>query len=138
MDFVGGNMNENIILSMAEPYVKDGTITYFEFDNIYSVLSRKEQYEVTEILHQNGIELVDSDTVVLDVDDDIEDDFEVLYDDSIFKDVSTQTSGVDEILTINKDIRQSNDILCHLIQEGSRQAAQDLCIKNKRLVFKIG
>ncbi len=129
-------MNENIILSMAEPYVKDGTITNFEFDNIYSVLSRKEQYEVTEILHQNGIELVDSDTVVLDVDDDIEGDFEVLYDDSIFKDASTQTSGVDEILTINKDIRQSNDILCHLIQEGSRQAAQDLCIKNKRLVDK--
>lgn len=129
-------MNEEIILSMAKPYVKDGSITYSEFDNIFRVLSIKEQYEVTEILYRNGINLVDSETVVLDVDEDVEDDFEVLYDATLFKDSSLSTSGADEILSVNKDIKQSNDILCHLIQEGNRQAVQDLCVKNKRLVDK--
>ena len=54
MDLTGGYMNEKIILSMVGPYVKDGSITYSEFDNIFSVLSRREQYEVTEILYRNG------------------------------------------------------------------------------------
>ena len=37
---------------------------------------------------------------------------------------------------VNHNIKQSNEILCSLIQEGNRQAVQDLCIKNKRLVDK--
>ena len=42
---------------MAQPYVKDGAITYDEFEQIYSILSRKEQYKVTDILYENGIDL---------------------------------------------------------------------------------
>ena len=45
-------MNEEIILSMAQPYVRDSAITYDEFENIYSVLSRKEQYAVVEMLKE--------------------------------------------------------------------------------------
>ncbi len=37
-------MNEEIILSMVEPYVKDGSITYDEFDMLFYFLSKKEQY----------------------------------------------------------------------------------------------
>ncbi len=139
-------MNEEIILDMAKPYVKDGAITYDEFDKIYAMLSRKEQYAVTDILFNNGINLIDSqveeDEIIFDVDaedtsnlDFEDDDFEVLYNESIFKD-SGSSSGTTETLFVNKDIRQSNEILCHLIQQGNRQAAQDLCVKNKRLVDK--
>lgn len=139
-------MNEEIILSMAKTYVKDSAITYDEFDQLFSILSRKEQYQVSELLFQNGINLVDShvseNTIVLDVDDkdDFVDDypneeFEMLYDDYLFRDKNSGNSQYEE-LTLNKEVRQSNEILCHLIQQGSRQAEQDLCVKNLRLVRK--
>lgn len=133
-------MNEEIILSMARPYVKDSAITYAEFDNIYNMLSIKEQYEVTDILFKNGINLIDLDEkidnefFVLDANEvDKEDNFEILYDESIFKD---RVEDKNEILCINYNVKQSNDILCHLIQEGNKQAGQDLCVKNKCLVDK--
>ena len=88
-------MNEDIILQMVEPYVKNSAITYGEFDKIFAILSRKEQYQVTNILSKNRIDLVDDclsdDALILDIDmtEDLaesleDDDFEILYDDSIF------------------------------------------------------
>lgn len=133
-------MNEEIVISMAKPYVKDGAITYTEFDNIYAMLSLKEQYAVSEILYKNGINLVDEEErideeqYVLDIDD-VEDDFEILYDEGIFKDGGTSSDEYDALF-VHKNIRQTNEILCSLIQEGNKQATQDLCIKNKRLVDK--
>ena len=139
-------MNEEIILGMVGPYVKDSAITYNEFDQIFSILSRKEQYTVTDILYKNGIDLVDAhikdDILVLDVDSEDEfdekledDDFEVLYDEALFRDNGVHESEIEHLI-VHKNIRQSNEILCSLIQQGNRQAAQDLCIKNKRLVDK--
>ena len=141
-------MNEQLILDMASRYVKDGAITYDEFDEIYSMLSLREQYVVTDILYKNGIDLIDAhiddDALVLDVDGDdpdqdgIEKDgngAEPLYDASLFKDKGF-SNGDDEGLILNSEIHQSNEILCSQIQKGSRQALQDLCVKNKRLVDK--
>ena len=136
-------MNESIILSMIQPYIKDGAITYDEFDNIFSDLSLREQYDVVEILAKNGIDLIDTqvdvEALVLDFDesdDDTEDDyteeFEVRYDESIFKDKRAET----ETLIVYRQVKQSNEILCSLIQQGNQQAMQDLCVKNKRLVDK--
>jgi RNA polymerase primary sigma factor len=134
-------MNEAIVLSMASPYVKDGSITYEEFDNIYSMLSMKEKYGVVEILYRNGINLIDAneridaDEFVLDAELDSENEnFDILYDESIFKD--NEVSDESDVLLVNQNIRQSNSILCSLIQEGNKQAEQDLCVKNKRLVDK--
>jgi len=127
-------MNEEIILKMVNPYLENGTLTYDKFENIFCVLSLKEQYKVAEVLFCNGIELVDEEIeeVVLEVEVDEEDEFEILYDESIFKD-----QGIaEEHLFVNHDIHQSNEILCKLIQQGNRQAVQDLCVKNKRLVDK--
>lgn len=139
-------MNEGIILSMAKPYVKDDAITYDEFDQLFSILSRKEQYTVCDVLFNNGINLVDShvadDAIVPDIDIDDElpedfsaDDFEVLYSEDLFRDKTSGNADREE-LVLNKKISQSNEILCHLIQQGSRQAAQDICVKNRRLVDK--
>lgn len=38
---------------------------------------------------------------------------------------------------MSNDIVQTNEALCSLIQSGDRQAKQDLCIKNERLVKKV-
>lgn len=135
-------MNKDIILKMVEPYIKDTAITYEQFESIFSMLSKKEQYAVVELLYDEGVNLVDKQ---IDIDEFLlnenlddsnelsEEEFEILYDDSIFKDAD---SDVDDILLVNKDIRQSNENLCYLIQQGNKQAEQDLCIKNKKLVDK--
>lgn len=127
-------MNEEIILKMVNPYLKNGNLTYDDFENIFCILSLKEQYKVTEILFNNGIDLIDTETdeVVLEVELEKEDEFEILYEDSIFQDQDAEA----EYLLFNHDIKQSNEILCTLIQQGNRQAVQDLCVKNKRLVDK--
>ena len=53
-------MNEEIVLSMVEPYLKGKKLTYDDFENIFSnILSPKEQYEVTTLLADKDIELVD-------------------------------------------------------------------------------
>lgn len=48
-------MNEELILKMAAPSIKNGTLTYALFDRIYSMLLLREQYQVCEILHKNNI-----------------------------------------------------------------------------------
>lgn len=132
-------MNEEMVLKMVEPYVKDNSITYNQFDNIFEFLSKQEQGIVLGILQKRGISVIDNqvseDLFVLDADENnqCEDNFEVLYDESIFED---STSYKREIFATNKVIKQSNEILCALIQQGNRQAAQDLCIKNRGLVDK--
>lgn len=130
-------MNEEIILSMARPYVRGESITYKQFDNIYDMLSLKEQYAIAEILYKNGISLVDEEEEYIleadeGLDDDIED-FDILYDEGLFKD---DHCSEEENLVINWSVKQSNEILCTLVQQGNKQAAQDLCVKNKKLVDK--
>ena len=56
-------MNEQLVLDMARPFVKDGRLTYEQFDVIYDMLSRREQYQVVEILFCHDIELFDEETL---------------------------------------------------------------------------
>ncbi len=120
-------MNEELVLKMAESSLKNGVLTYEVFDRIYGMLSRKEQYQVCEILHKNDIHLED---IYEDTEDD---DTEPLFDERLFKD--SENTG--EYVLFYKDIKQSNDTLIRLIQEGNKQAKQDLCVKNKSLVSKF-
>ena len=143
-------MNEQLIIEMARPYVKDGSITYEEFDHIYEMLSLKEKYAVVEILYNNGIDLIDADEqadgekFVLDADDDVydgsedaatDDNFDVRYDDGLFRDTGLKVQKPENVV-VNKVVKQSNEILCVMIQQGNLQAEQDLCVKNKKLVDK--
>lgn len=130
---------------MAQPYVKDKSITYGQFERIYDMLSLKEQYIVSEILYKNGINLVEGeeqiedDVYILETDENTdevyEEEFQVLYDEDLFKD-NHYLQNKEENLIVNWNIRQSNEILCTLIQQGNKQAVQDLCLKNKKLVDK--
>ncbi len=150
-------MNEEIILKMVEPYLKDLSITYEEFDNLFEMLSLKEQYGILDILSKNNIELrpdeeeddleitdepSDEELATIEQDIDKKDTFEILYDDSIFANDEKEFDDVEidsrsSYLEIKIKVKQSNEILCKLIQEGNEQAKQDLCIKNRRLVCKV-
>lgn len=149
-------MNEEIILKMVELYLKDSSITYEEFDNLFEMLSLKEQYGVLDLLSKNNIELrPDEDEDDFEVGDgpseeelatieqDIEQDdsFEILYDDSIFANdehvSDEEKNSRSSYIEIKTKVKQSNEILCKLIQERNEQAKQDLCIKNRGLVYKV-
>ena len=147
-------MNEEIIIKMVEPYLKESSLTYEEFDNLFEMLSLKEQYGVLDILEKNNISLRPDEEEDEDTDDEptdeelskiekgeiCDDGFEVLYDDSIFADNNTDDNKSEvgsKYLEVKNNVKQTNDILCVLIQQGNEQAKQDLCIKNRRLVSKI-
>lgn len=151
-------MNQEIIIKMVQPYLRNLSITYGEFDNIFNMLSLNEQYGVLEVLAQNHIELRPDDDgsdenaitiepIEMEICKDEEDietvtfekDFEILYDDLIFsnKQNNEDIKNHKNLSEAKKDIKQSNEILCILIQQGNEQARQDLCIKNIKLVDKI-
>ena len=143
-------MNEQLILDMAKPFVKDGRLTYEQFDIIYDMLSRREQYQVVEILFCHDIELFDEEALddeeILDLDEDeseeqSDEERPELDKDAIRAQVDSlfSTSGSSSVLPADisaGSIKQSNAILCYLFQQGNMQAAQELCIKNRLLVLK--
>ena len=141
-------MDEKIIVGMVTPYLHERELTYDEFEEIFSMLSRKEQYAVLDVLDKNNIELVDSYSDLTDSDDEIvvqdqKDEFELLYDERLFTDESiedeTKASNRENKTThllVRKKIKISNGVLVRMIQEGNQQAKQDLCIKNQGLVEK--
>ena len=202
-------MNEEVIMSMVGPYVKDGSITYDEFDMLFYFLSKREQYSVTNTLAAHGIELrvsekdfddlfqADEDVIkkledgeLPEEESDDEDDYDLDFsfqltdterhpskphseeDDEAGLYYSTEYEDEDEEaeadetddgyvestpykatplyaldifggndirdyeLTLGKDIRQSNEMLVKLYQEGHKQALEDLCVKNQKLVLK--
>lgn len=145
-------MNEKIIIGMVAPYLKGNTLTYLEFEQIFSMLSLKEQYGVLEILNNNQIELIESHADADEKEsqerssDNEGDEFELLYEDDIFSDdngkIDDQKTGAEqeghktEYLKVHRKVLLSNRVLIRMIQEGDAQAKQDLCIKNHGLVDK--
>lgn len=140
-----GAMNKELILKLVQPYLKDNKLTYEDFDRLFCFLSKKEQYLVVDVLIESNIDFLSEDDennndilnesisdteLVNSIDDEI--DFHNLYGETFKDEYVPQT-----VITNASDIKQSNEILCRLIQEeGSEQAKQDLCIKNKALVDK--
>ena len=143
-------MNEQLVLDMARPFVKDGRLTYEQFDVIYDMLSRREQYQVVEILFCHDIELFDEETLddeeILELDE--EESEEQSDEERSELDKDAIRAQVDRLFSISGtssalpadlsagSIKQSNAILCYLFQQGNMQAAQELCIKNRLLVLK--
>ena len=140
-------MDKALILSMVKPFIKNDMITYDEFDAIFgSILSKREQYPVVDLLFYNGIGLCDSydeaeidtidfDATLLETDDhiDVNKVQEQLH--ALFADPIDIDSPIE--IRSGKAIKQSNEILCALVQQGSKQAAQDICLKNQRYVQKV-
>ena len=132
-------MNEKIILEMVKPYLNNSMLSYDDFESIFSMLSKKEQYDVTDILARNNIELVEEYLDSSNSEEDVGDDeFEILYDNDIFTDDFDENDEPPkkeehEYLKVRK-VKTSNNQLIRLIQEGSEQAKQDLCLKNYGLV----
>ena len=138
-------MNEQLIIKMAKPFVKDGFLTYEQFDAIYNMLSRREQFQVIDVLNDHDIEIIDEETEernegVQQIDSEHREEHPEMETESINKHVSelfvNPVASPTQAPTAYGKIKQSNEILCYLIQQGNRQASQDLCRKNRGLILK--
>ncbi len=143
-------MNENKVIAMVKPYIKDNELTYDEFDQIFSMLSLHEQYSAIEVINKNGIELVDEhkltfSNVMKDAFDDKErSGLSIEQNPMSINNKSNPTVACknedeehqERFLLVRNRIDLSNKVLAQMIQEGDMQAKQDLCIKNQRLVDK--
>ncbi len=133
-------MNIELILKLIEPYSRGGMLTYDDFEKAFSMLSLREKYAVCEILNENGFELCDEydDDEVTSKEENMEA-FEIFsdnFDDLDNDDDDVKIEQKDEIVIQYSNIKQSNRNLIALIQRGSKQAENDLCVKNKNLVAK--
>ena len=134
-------------LQTVQPYVLNGYISYERFNVLFGKNPYKKQYEIVEYLFANGVELRDStgeqiiseadiaaltDSYCITSEDKYIEEALELKDEEIFIDDTLS----DEATVFNDHIKQSNMILCKLIQDGNSQAKQDLCVKNQGLVQK--
>ena len=121
-------INENVILNMVAPHTADNTLTFDAFDNLFSMLSRDEQYKVTDVLAAHGIDLVDAD-------DDMARAYatEFTVDGNVF-------GGNDPLIfagAMKKNGGRMNELLAKAAQEGNRDALDQLFRDNDRLVWDV-
>ena len=126
-------MNSELILKMVKPYLNNNRLLFKDFKNLFSFISNHEKYLVFDVLianHiifitddgeiynncgkdvENGIVGIDNEEIICEDDED----FEILYEDDLFKDKIIPKSN---FVVSYKDVKQSNEILCKLIQEGN-------------------
>jgi RNA polymerase primary sigma factor len=124
-------MDEQLIMNMVEQHVNDDILEYKKFESIFYMLNDQEKYDAEQILKKHGIEIILEEELM----PILENDNDAKFDEDLFKD-SIIDENINSSTIYRKNIKQSNEILCHLIQQGNKQAEQDLCIKNKKLVYK--
>lgn len=133
-------LNVNYILQLVSHHVRNKQLTYDDFELTFSFLSQREKYKVVEVLAQNEIELVDEYPEVDTMDEQIfsigNDEIDSFDENSLFRDEDCNESGTQEATIVRTKVTQSNTLLLSEIQNGNKQALQDFCIKNRRLVDK--
>lgn len=121
-------MDEEMLLNMLKPYIRNSQITYTNFEKVLGFLEKKEQYEAADILSMHYIDLVDQ---ITDADSHTEENQSLQKIEKT--DVKSKASS--ELVVVRK-VHLSNRELVRLIQNGDQQAKQDLCVKNRGLVEK--
>lgn len=109
-------MNTEYILKKIRPYLnKKNEISGEEFNECFGMLTRREQYQVIDILIENDIEYVDE------------------------KEVEEEDSHriIQPLVTLKaNEIHLKNEQLCVMYQQGNAAALDMLLIKNERFVYK--
>lgn len=130
-------MNIDYIMAQIKPkLVNNSFLSYTDFYKLFGSfhMSKEELNEIQLLIQKEGIEFTYPDILDEQIDEDIEgtSDFDDL---EVFRDNNSST-----IVSSNKQIKQSNEILCKLIKSGNdyakNQAKNDLCIKNHGFIMK--
>lgn len=103
------------VLNKISGCVENHQLTYDEFDEIFGDMEKLQQYNVTNILDELNIELVDE---------------------KILHEKNFPAESLPLIPRRAEEIKLSNNALVALFQKGDHQAQRDLCVKNCGLVNK--
>lgn len=110
--YLGDVMNEKYILEKIKPYLNDeGIIREVDFNQIFCILSLREQYKVIDILIKNNID-IDYNNISI----------------NRFVEKSKQKNTVPNLYKL------TNEQLCVMYQQGVESALEALIIKNMQLV----
>lgn len=121
-------MDGSLLLDLIRKYQKNNELTYKAFDQVFgNLLSHKEQYLAAEELEKLGITLVDE----------LSEQPEEILPEKKEKSAHVEQQPAPMPLVVHDHTAQTNAMLCRLIQQGDRQACQDLCTKNRPLVLKF-
>jgi RNA polymerase primary sigma factor len=114
-------LNEQYILNLIQPYLNSKReLSEFEFFELFSELTKQEQYEVINIMIKNDIDYVDEK----------EEETKVLDEVQVLK---SQDDGKDFRNLMNL----TNEQLCVMYQQGDQYALAALTEKNKRFVYQM-
>lgn len=153
-------MNEQLIYRLIKPYIKNNRLSYKAFFKLFYFLSRADQYKVINLIEEKfNVHVCDEDeeesssqvddektTTSNELEDNIvlpdptafDDEFEGADEDDEYDSLYDKDAFVNDHYVERKglNLKQSNETLCRLIQEGDELAKEEICIKNKRLVYK--
>lgn len=131
-------LNREYILEAIRPYLtKDKKLRESDFNRLFSDLTRKEQYQIIEILIDADIDYVDDEASPPIDQKSIIDIFTEIESESI---VETKKSHAAPKSTLGRDAKQllglKNEQLCALYQQGYPLALEALVLKNEKFVYR--
>lgn len=131
-------LNREYILEAIRPYLtKDKKLRESDFNRLFSDLTRKEQYQIIEILIDADIDYVDDEASPPIDQKSIIDIFTEIESESL---VETKKSHAAPKSTLGRDAKQllglKNEQLCALYQQGDPLALEALVLKNEKFVYR--
>lgn len=131
-------LNREYILEAIRPYLtKDKKLRESDFNRLFSDLTRKEQYQIIEILIDADIDYVDDEASPPIDQKSIIDIFTEIESESI---VETKKLHAAPKSTLGRDAKQllglKNEQLCALYQQGDPLALEALVLKNEKFVYR--
>lgn len=115
-------LNEKIVLEMMQPYLNShNELSEFEFNELFSELTLKEQYEIINIMIRNDIDYVEIK----------EEEQKVLQNAAILQDNHIACFDYKPLMKLN------NEELCVMYQRKNDAALSALIEKNKKFVYQM-
>lgn len=112
-------LNKDFILSLISPLLNSkNELSEAEFFELFGHLEQKEQYEVVNIMIENNIDYIDEK----------EEESKELDKTNLFVSTSTEHRALKNL---------SNELLCHMAQNGNPYAVSAIIENNKRFIYKI-
>lgn len=115
-------LNRDFILKQIQPFLNaNRELSEFEFNELFSTLTKREQYEIINIMIDEGIEYVD----------------EKLEETRSLSNVSILDNSASIAADFRSLLNLKNEQLCYMYQQGDNVALAALIEKNKRFIYKL-
>lgn len=115
-------LNKEFILKQIQPFLNSKKeLSEFEFNELFSALTKRERYEIITIMIDEGIEYVDEKS----------EETRSLTNATILDNTSSIAADFHSLLNLK------NEQLCYMYQKGDNVALAALIEKNKRFIYKL-